>query len=56
MVRESICPQQRELEEWGGGSVSRRHMPPEDGAPPRAASVTVNPFLEASKPKEEPPA
>jgi hypothetical protein len=48
--------QQRELEEWGGGSVSRRHMLAEDGAPPRAPSVTVNPFLEASKPKEEPPA
>lgn len=47
--------QQRELEEWGGGGVSRRHMPPEDGAPPHAPSVTVNPFLEASKPKEEPP-
>jgi hypothetical protein len=48
--------QQRELEEWGGGGISRRHTPPEEGGSaarsgPSSVS-TVNPFLEASKPKE----
>ena len=50
--------QQRELEEWGGGGVSERHTPYDahSGVTPlRPATATINPFLEAAKPKEEPP-